>query len=487
MPDLFDVVSQLTSGQLLDAERGLRLAEFTRELGWRPSDRLELQGLQKISSAQLLVEHGLEHSAVLTFLRSPVQFPSLSSDEQKQLFASSYNNLVDWHVAVEPDAVNFAYVRTNGDPLVARLAFTRNRYDNLRSDMFEEIAAKRPSANFPALDDALIRTISLWKRGLAGEVPKVSNTDLARLFNALIFARALEDQHRRSTPNANRALLDEVARTNVQHRTLKATLRRAIRRFVTNVPAFLFREADLAVFDAVAEDTARALLASFYDNRYAPYQFDFAVISKHALSRIYEQYVSLLRHDESPQLRLLPQLASEYAADRSKGAVYTPQFIARFFARFLREHTTPFQFKRLKVLDPACGSGIFLRTILEYQCDPTADGISPELIAEVFELTTGIDQEPNAVAATELSLSLLHLVLLEALPQQLRISVRDFLVPAPEDAANNAPTHDVVVANPPFVPLRFSRRRSSGEGRCSRSAVWPRSIGSLSSVSETQH
>lgn len=452
MPHLFDAVTQLTSGQLPDAERSLRLAEFTRELGWRPSDRLDVQGLQELSSAQLLVEHGLEHSAVLTFLRSPIQFPSLSSDHQKRLLASSYNNLVDWHVAVEANAINFAYARTNADPLIERLTFTRDRYDNLRSDTFEEVVSKRPSANFPALDDALIRTVSMWKRGLAGEVPQASNIDLSRLFNAVIFTRAVEDQHRRTAPNSDRALLEEAARVDV-HRTLRATLRRTIRRFVTSVPAFLFHDTDLAVFDTVGDDTIRALLASFYDNRYAPYQYDFAVISKHALSRIYEHYVSLLRLDESPQLHLLPQLASEYAPDRSKGAVYTPQFIARFFARFLREHTTPFQFKRLKVIDPACGSGIFLRTLLEFQCDPT-DGSRPDLIAEAFQRTTGIDQDQNAVAATELSLSLLHLVLMGTLPQQLPIFARDFLAQSDKDGVDDVSAQqDVILANPPFVPI----------------------------------
>src|SRR4051812_12510921 len=147
MPNLFDVVSQLTSGQLLEADRVIRLAEFARELGWRPADRLDVPGLQEITSAQLLVEHGLEHSAVLTFLRSPIQFPDLGSEQQKRLLASSYNNLVDWHVAVESDAINFAYVRTSADPLIKRLSFTRDRYESLRSEMFEEIAEKRPSAN----------------------------------------------------------------------------------------------------------------------------------------------------------------------------------------------------------------------------------------------------------------------------------------------------------------------------------------------------
>jgi len=219
----------------------------------------------------------------------------------------------------------------------------------------------------------------------------------------------------------------------------------------TNVPEFLFREADLEAFDRLDRDTVQSLLFDFYENRFAPYRYDFAVISKHALSRIYEQYVSLLRQDETVQLSLIPQLPSEYT-DKSQGAVYTPQFIARFFARFLREQIPPYQFKRLRTIDPACGSGIFLRTLLEFQCDPTTDALPPDLVEAAFLNTAGLDRDANAVAATQLSLSLLYLVLTNRLPTSLSVFQKDFFDPGPVPPQADG-QFDAVLVNPPFVSL----------------------------------
>src|SRR5439155_22517170 len=119
-----------------------------------------------------------------------------------------------------------------------------------------------------------------------------------------------------------------------------------------------------------------SLFLDFYDNRFAPYRYDFSVISKHALSRIYEKYVATLRDSDSPQLSLFRELPQE-VQDRSLGGVYTPQYIARFFARFLKDNHTPRAFRTLRTIDPACGSGMFLRTLLEMQCDPLQDAVTP--------------------------------------------------------------------------------------------------------------
>ena len=364
----------------------------------------------------------------------------------------SYNNLVDWHVAIEGSAIDFVYVRTRVPTSVQRYEFSRENYESLRSEMFEQVVGRRPSPNIPALDDALIKTISLWKRSLSAELHSaVTTAQLARLFNALVFVRALEDQHRRLVPNDEDLLLErwrqEAAPANV-----RLLLSDVLRKLVgSDVPEFLFHEPDLAAFDQLDRAAVGSLLFDFYENRFAPYRYDFAVISKHALSRIYEQYVSLLRQDESAQLSLLPQLPSEFS-DKSQGAVYTPQFIARFFSRFLREHIPPYQFKRLRTIDPACGSGIFLRTLLEFQCDPTNDSLRPELIESAFLNTVGLDRDANAVAATQLSLSLLYLVLTNRLPKYLSIFQKDFFDLTPPPPPAEAP-FDAVLINPPFVSL----------------------------------
>jgi hypothetical protein len=452
MANQFDVVVQLTSGHLPESDRAVRLQEFSRELGWRPTDRLDLPAVRQIVSAQLLVEHGLENSAVVSFLRSPGQYSTLSSEDRQSLLGVSYNNLVDWHVAIDGSAVNFVFVRTRVPTLVERREFSRDNYESLRSEIFEQIVGRRPSPNIPALDDALIRTISLWKRSLSAELgDAATNARLACLFNALVFIRALEDQRRRLTGNIEDLLLERWRQENAPA-NVRVLLNDALRETVgSDIPAFLFHEAELRAFDRLDRDVVQGLVFDFYHNRFAPYRYDFAVISKHALSRIYEQYVSLLRQDESSQLSLLPQLPSEYS-DKSRGAVYTPQFIARFFSRFLREHIPPYQFKRLRAIDPACGSGIFLRTLLEFQCDPSNDGLRPELIEAAFLNAVGFDRDSNAVAATQLSLSLLYLVLTNRLPTVLSVFQKDFLDAAPPPQQANAP-FDAVVVNPPFVSL----------------------------------
>jgi hypothetical protein len=112
MTNQFDVVLQFLSGHLPDSERAVRLHEFSRELGWRPTDRLDLPAMRQIATAQLLVEHGLENSAVVSFLQSPKEYLSLASEERQSLLSVSYNNLVDWHVAIDATSVNYIYIRT---------------------------------------------------------------------------------------------------------------------------------------------------------------------------------------------------------------------------------------------------------------------------------------------------------------------------------------------------------------------------------------
>src|SRR5260370_16312055 len=81
----------------------------------------------------------------------------------------------------------------------------------------------------------------------------------------------------------------------------------------------------------------------------------------------------------------------------------------------------PLAYKRIRSVDPACGSGIFLRTLLELQCDPMQEGMTTEIINTAFRNVLGLDIDGNAPQAPILSLSLLHLVLTNELPEKLNI------------------------------------------------------------------
>lgn len=450
---LYSTIVQLTSSVgLTSTERARKLNAFTQHLGWRPSDRMEVPWLSSISTGHVLIEHGLEHAAVISFLQSPRRYSELLPAEKLNLHSLAYNNLVDWCIPVEADQVQFVYIRTRTATLVDRYQLSPDNLSRLHSEAFEEIVDRKPSANIPSLDDALIKTVSFWKRNIFAELrTSISNSAFSHLFNAIFFARALEDLQRGSDGETSDQLLQYFAIHPAQ--TLKSVLARAIGSSSSNgqVPSYLFDPEVLSVFDGLHPSTAAALLGDFYRNRFAPFRYDFSVMSKHALSRIYEQYVSLMRDEQSEQLSFLPELPKQ-TKDRSQGAVYTPQFIARFFARYLREQVPPFTFKRMRSIDPACGSGIFLRTLLEFQCDPLQDGTNDALVKAAFDHAVGFDRDDNAIYATRLSLALLHLVLTNTLPEQLHLYAED----AVKLYQTNPLFHgsfDAVLANPPFVPL----------------------------------
>jgi len=65
---------------------------------------------------------------------------------------------------------------------------------------------------------------------------------------------------------------------------LLESLRQHIRE---SLPSYVFDESRLAVFNKLDHRTVRAMVGDFYQNKYAPYRYDFSLMSKHALSRIY--------------------------------------------------------------------------------------------------------------------------------------------------------------------------------------------------------
>jgi hypothetical protein len=373
MKNKYDLVQQLTSPENFDRSRLLN--DFAYELGWHPSDRFQTDYLGEFTTSHLLVEHGMQNTTVISFLRYPHKYPDLNRTEKNRLLSVSYNNLVDWHIYVEYDHRTIVYNRIEPVRIVDWQRISRENYDPLYSDAFEQISGPKQNPNLPALDDALIETISYWKRSLSAELGyAIPNEALSTLFNTIIFIRAMEDHNARQVNDEeklssyNLTSIWRTSKTSV-HKTLLSILRK-----MTNgeIPGFLDNAEQLKVFDQLDRGTVSILFSNFYQNKYAPYKYDFSLMSKQALGRIYERYVSVLRAEESPQLTF-PFSHRLPFEEQSKayGSYYTPQYIARFFARYLREQMPPRQFRQLKIADPACGSGIFLRTTLELQCDPT--------------------------------------------------------------------------------------------------------------------
>jgi Eco57I restriction-modification methylase len=120
--------------------------------------------------------------------------------------------------------------------------------------------------------------------------------------------------------------------------------------------------------------------------------YDFEYIPVETLSTIYEQFIF----------------------DRkSKGAVYTPEALADYVIAEM-DSVKPLQ-RGMKILDPACGSGIFLvliyRLLIEREMKRRGEKLNAEELLDIMgESIYGVEREPDAcyVAEFSLILTLLH-------------------------------------------------------------------------------
>lgn len=111
MTEGFDILVKLTTAQSINPNELDRMfKDFSRILGWEPSLRYEPDAdLIDITHGHLVVEHGLEQSAVITFLLKPID--KLEPEQSRKIISVSYNNLIDWHLYVERDKVSFIFNR----------------------------------------------------------------------------------------------------------------------------------------------------------------------------------------------------------------------------------------------------------------------------------------------------------------------------------------------------------------------------------------
>lgn len=462
MPPGYDQVVRLTEPTLPAAQRRVVLKEFARATGWRPSYEIEYPDLEALSNGHLVVEQGLDPAAVISFLKDGRSFSALSREDRLRLLAVSYNNLVDWHFFPQRDRLTFVYNRS--DPPMESHVFLSERPDSWRVEAFNQVIGRRPSPNLKSLDQALIDTISYWKRAIASELrTDIELSDISLLFNSILFVRALEDDRRHRGGNTGDSLLATWIGPNPPP-SFRVCIEQRLRSLgASGLPAEFIDLDRLGAFQALDHSTVQMLFADFYDVKSTPYKYDFSIMSKHALSKIYEQYVCLLRQKDSPQRFLFPGIANlpDTTSNRALGSYYTPQYIARFFARFLQENLTPPVFRSLRTCDPTCGSGIFLRTILEMQCDPLQEtGNLQSVVGPAFQGVLGIDIDENACQATRLSLYLLHLVLTGGFPGNLHIERAESILHLTQHSELKG-SFDAVVSNPPYLgwnrlPLTFN-------------------------------
>jgi len=93
-------------------------------------------------------------------------------------------------------------------------------------------------------------------------------------------------------------------------------------------------------------------------------EIDFSEISVHIIGEVYENYLGeMLRVTKKSGLKV--QEHKEQAKRKSQGIYYTPEYIVDYIVKntvgeLVKKAKTEDELKKIKILDPACGSGSFL-------------------------------------------------------------------------------------------------------------------------------
>jgi len=297
----------------------------------------------------------------------------------------------------------------------------------------ESNKAKRGTA---AVDTAFLQEIENWRvmlaRNLALRNPNLSQRELnyavQLTIDRIIFLRMCED--RGVEPYGQ---LQKLLQEADIYQELLGLYRKADERYNSGLFHFHAEKDRAAAPDTLTpsllldDKPLKDILHGLY---YPECPYEFSVLSGEILGQVYEQFLGKVIRltaghravvEDKPEVR------------KAGGVYYTPSYIVEYIVKQtvgkLLEGKTPRQASRLRILDPACGSGSFLlgayQLLLDWHRDRYLQNGPKKHTKELYQsaggvwrLTTaekkrillaniyGVDIDPQAVEVTKLSLLL---------------------------------------------------------------------------------
>ena len=218
------------------------------------------------------------------------------------------------------------------------------------------------------VDAELLKEIEGWRETLARNIALRNQTltvyelnfAVQRTIDRIIFLRMSED---RGIEEYGRLL----ALTNGPHiyARLSDLYRQADEKY--NAGLFDFKADTLTRILDIDDKVLKPILTGLY---YPQCPYEFSVLPVEILGQVYEQFLGKV-------IRLTPghraKVEEKPEVKRAGGVYYTPRYIVDYIVRQtmgrLVEGKTPRQINKLRILDPACGSGSFLLGAYQYLLD----------------------------------------------------------------------------------------------------------------------
>ncbi len=355
-----------------------------KALGWDVSSREEVSEEERVSRGR--VDYAFRIGRIPKFfleakaLRADLDNPQYAD----QVINYAYHKGVTWAVLTDFEGLKVfnAEVRA-ADVFQARLFELTygeylSRFDQLwllsreacEHNLLDEEALKwGKKIKKTPVGQQLFSDLVTW-RGLLHKHLSFSNQGytsgeideaVQRILDRLMFIRTCED--REIEPPTLHPMLREWQ--NGAHKDLVRELRQVWHDFNNGYDSRLFQPhiADQLKF---APRELEQVIEGLYQSRDLSVKYDFDAIDADVLGGIYEQYLEHLLKGAGREVEAVPERRKR----KAQGIYYTPKFVVRYIVENTLgpalEGKSLNEAKRIRILDPACGSGSFLVEALDF-------------------------------------------------------------------------------------------------------------------------
>lgn len=336
----------------------------------------------------------------------------------EQAINYSWNKSVTWAVLTDFESIKIFNAEIPPKSISQNLFIELNcrdfinRFDQLwllSKESFEQKLLDKEAEKWGKLTqkkqvgEKLFEDLMSWRVSLTKDFKKQNTlTDeeldegVQRILDRLIFIRTAED--RKIVPN----ILQGISRGGKAN--LYKQLAKVFRDFDDGFNSKLFAPHYCEEWKA-SDKIISEVIKGLYETKDG-YRYDFSVISADVLGGIYEQYLSYVQGRKSEE--------KQKSKRKSQGIYYTPKYIVDYLVKEtlgeILKKTKPKELAKIKVLDPACGSGSFLTAAYDKILETlTKQNPQTSLFAKfdiLKENIFGVDLDAQAIEIAQLNLLL---------------------------------------------------------------------------------
>ena len=412
-----------------------------RALGWDVENSLEVTAEETISKKR--VDYGFRINGIPKFFLEAKALKADLNDRRfiEQAIDYAWTKGCTWAVLSDFESVMIFNAEWKTEDLLQNLLKSvpcqefLDRFDELwllSRESFEQGLLDKEAekwgkkAKLAPIDQQLLDDFARWRNALSKNIlnynrdKKLTEEELdeavQRLLNRLVFIRKAEDAELEG-----KVLLSTLREWESDGgKALYVRLGELFRKFEKTYDSELFEET-LVDEVVITNDVLKEVITGLYKTKDKLRRYDFSIIDADVLGNVYEQYLSHILKKTKKRA----DVKERHARRKEQGIYYTPTYIVDYIVRntlgeLLKDKKVDVE--KIRVLDPACGSGSFLikafdvlnehcskhdKDYAQTQIDTTCQGSTFTTKTKILQNNIfGVDLDKQAVEIARLNLLL---------------------------------------------------------------------------------